>query len=101
MKLYRYRQNNSGGGHTGPAISVYIEADSADEANRIAEQTQDMYFDDDYEIDCECCGQRWYRADEHDACDIIDELGNDSWWAERTGIPAYVVIRKELANGNV
>jgi len=62
--FYHYDQNNSGGGFDiddDVTYSVLIEADSADEADRKAEEIG-IYFDDDYEIDCECCGTRWSRA---------------------------------------
>ena len=66
MKFYEFRQNNSGGSFSGPAIAVYIEANNSDEADRIA-QTKGIYFDDDYEIDCDCCGTRWHRSYENSA----------------------------------
>lgn len=60
--FYFYNQNNSGGGFDLKAENVIVEANSADEANTIA-QTVGVYFygvdeDGDY-IDCECCGNRW------------------------------------------
>ncbi len=61
MTYYRYRQNNSGGGFEGPAIEVFVEADSEDEADEIA-QEHGIYFDPLYLIDCECCGNRWSEA---------------------------------------
>lgn len=59
MPFYEYRQNNSGGGFTGPAINVYVEADNVGEANKIFQTIDGCYFDPDYERDCECCGTRW------------------------------------------
>jgi hypothetical protein len=58
MAFYSYIQNNSGGSFTGPASAVIIEATSADEANEIV-QRHGVYFDDEYKIDCSCCGPRW------------------------------------------
>lgn len=68
-KLYEFRQNNSGGDFTfdekaGISHFVYVEATSADEANRKAEQIG-LYFDG--EGDCPCCGDRWCEASEYDA----------------------------------
>jgi hypothetical protein len=41
---------------------VIIEAESADEANHIAESVG-IYFDGvEKGIDCPCCGDRWYSA---------------------------------------
>ncbi len=60
---FSYRQNNSGGSFDvdkNVAKNVYIEANSADEANSRAELCG-LYWDGVYdEIDCECCGDRWY-----------------------------------------
>lgn len=61
--FYTYDQNNSGGGfevdeERGISHFVIVEADSAEEADSRAEGIG-IYFDDGYEIDCECCGSRW------------------------------------------
>ena len=60
--FYTYRQNNSGGSFDiNDEVSLYviIEADSATEANDIAE-IKGLYFDGCEEgFDCECCGDRW------------------------------------------
>lgn len=93
MKYYEYRQNNSGGSFTEPAISVFIEADTPEEADSIAIENG-LYFGG--EGDCECCGDRWYTASEYDA--IItgypEASDNAKWWAERSGVPAMHVIKK-------
>ena len=71
-KTFRFWQNNSGGGWADiepvtPNVrtdghDVYIEAESSDEADKIAE-ANGIYFGGVSEgIDCECCGDRWYRA---------------------------------------
>lgn len=62
MKWYHYSQNNSGGVFHGPAQNVLVQARSAKEADRIAEE-HDVYFDGASNgLDCPCCGDRWYRA---------------------------------------
>ena len=95
MSFYTFRQNNSGGMFGLPAINVLVEADSANEANDIAE-LHGVYFDDDYEVDCECCGQRWYRATEWDACEEPGEpYAWDQKWADIDGVPVSIVIRKK------
>ena len=63
MAFFEYHQNNSGGGFdidesAGISVNVIIEADSAEEANRKAEDIG-LYFDGDG--DCSCCGNRWYE----------------------------------------
>lgn len=62
---YEYSQNNSGGNHVyddnlGLSERVFVEADSAKEADEYAESIG-IYFDGvDDGIDCDCCGDRWY-----------------------------------------
>ncbi len=77
--FYQYDQNNSDGYfETNEKISyvVIIEADDSYSADSIAEGLG-IYFDGVEEgIDCECCGDRWSRADEG-----ISDIGAvmDSW----------------------
>lgn len=63
--FYQFSQNNSGGRFTvnsRVAQFVVIEANNADEANARAKEVG-MYFDGVYEeLDCACCGDRWYPA---------------------------------------
>lgn len=61
--FYLFDQNNSGGSFVydpekGISVEVWIEADSADSANRKAEEIG-IYFDPGYGRDCPCCGTRW------------------------------------------
>ena len=44
-----------------PRFELVGEAGSADEANTKAEDVG-IYFDDEYAMDCPCCGTRWDRA---------------------------------------
>jgi len=58
--FFQYNQNNSGGGfivNDRVAHNVFIEADSPKDADERAQEIG-IYFDDDYEVDCECCGTR-------------------------------------------
>jgi hypothetical protein len=63
--FYCFDQNNSGGSfHEDDRVCqhVIIEADSAGQANELAEDLG-IYFDGcDQGIDCSCCGDRWYPA---------------------------------------
>jgi len=74
MKRYEFWQNNSGGHHhdiewTGPedrggvdGHNVWVMAESASEANELAEKYAGVYFHGvELGIDCECCGDRWYE----------------------------------------
>lgn len=61
---YSFRENNSGGKFLGPYNEIWVEAESAEEANRIAVDEFEIYFDGcESGIDCSCCGDRWYRVD--------------------------------------
>ena len=59
MTFFTFKQNNSGGWFTGPAIAVCVEAKSLDEAVSKAESIG-LYFDGNG--DCRCCGDRWYSG---------------------------------------
>ena len=111
LHWYEYRQNNSGGvffmdGYA--SLYVFIQAESADDANHQAEEVT-IYFDGcERDMDCDCCGDRWYRAHgpmdsftthlfwrgenaEHDnISDYAQALANDSVWAEDDK-PAVIV----------
>lgn len=74
--FYLYDQNNSGGFFiidepAGIGPKVWVEANTAHEANDRA-KTIGIYFNGcDSGEDCECCGDRWWPAWE-------DEDGSDS-----------------------
>jgi hypothetical protein len=91
-KFYCFRQNNSGGQFIGER-DLIIEAESAEEANEIA-LDNGVYFDGVEEsIDCDCCGDRWYRVEEHE-CDVRDfphVWGNP---VEKSNC-SYKIIKKE------
>jgi hypothetical protein len=62
---YTYRQNNSGGQFTldkkrGITMFVVIFAETSEEADKKAEDIG-LYFNGvEKDIDCGCCGDRWY-----------------------------------------
>lgn len=69
--FYLYNQNNSGGRflHNMPHY-LLVEANSANEADSIAE-ANGVYFNGVANgIDCACCGDRWDTADPLDAKEI-------------------------------
>lgn len=74
-KYYKFWQNNSGGyfvNNDDVREYVIIEALDENHANSIAEDIG-IYFDGvAYGMDCECCGDRWYRVNEYDI--IKDDL---------------------------
>lgn len=69
--FFTYDQNNPYGKFEGPAIAVIVEADSPTEADTIA-MTLGVYFDEGYQLDCECCGSRWGRASEGTTEPLLD-----------------------------
>ncbi len=79
-KFYTFSQNNSGGAFAksdkeGISEFVTIEALEADHANTRAEEIG-LYFDGcDKDIDCSCCGDRWFRRDESDGCEVPSLYG--------------------------
>jgi hypothetical protein len=83
--FYHYSQNNSGGSfyidHR-VAHHVIIEADTAEQANQIAE-SKGLYWNGcDLGLDCDCCGDRWYpqwRDDGGDAEPLIYDLTPDQY----------------------
>lgn len=73
--FYTYSQNNSGGRFRGPAMYVIVEADSPEQADDIATDNG-LYFNGCSEdIDCPCCGDRWYTASEYDSLDTPEVYG--------------------------
>ena len=62
---FEYSQNNSGGSHVyddnrGLSEWVFIEADSAKEADEYAESIGIYFNGVDDDMDCGCCGDRWH-----------------------------------------
>jgi hypothetical protein len=75
-KFYTFNQNNSGGFFEGPEYLI-VEANSATEANSIAQEYCDVYFNGVNDgIDCDCCGDRWYPVYESDGSDVPSIYGN-------------------------
>lgn len=68
-KFYHFNQNNSGGKFVVDervTFNVIIEAQSAREANEVAESVG-IYFDGlEAGRDCPCCGERWLPVDDRD-----------------------------------
>lgn len=69
--FYHFRQSNPGGSFVydaerGLSTSVYIEADSYEEANERAKALGIYFYGVEQGLDCECCGDRWYPVRSHD-----------------------------------
>lgn len=78
--FFAFRQNNSGGSFrvdSKVTQFVIIEANDANHANSIAESIG-IYFDGcEKDIDCSCCGDRWYRTNDYDGKDKPLLYGED------------------------
>lgn len=89
-KFYMFSQNNSGGAFdfdetAGIAPTVIIEALSYEDANERAEKLG-LYFNGvENNIDCECCGDRWYPATASDGDAVPSFYGTPLDQAERPG----------------
>ena len=109
--FYHFNQNSSGGVHSfdhtaGISVNVIIEAYSADEANRIA-QDIGLYFDG--EGYCSCHGDRWYEASAADSAEyphihgapLTDSLEHplDTRWASKGEPEAYVHYLNGMIEG--
>jgi len=69
-RFFTYDQNNSGGVFEltdDLTYRVIIEAESAKEANAKLESLGGYFNGVEKEIDCDCCGDRWYSAWSEDA----------------------------------
>ena len=66
MSYFKFRQNNSFGHFVGTPL-VFVQANNAARANRIA-QDNGIYFNGVADgVDCDCCGDRWYPVNDGDA----------------------------------
>jgi hypothetical protein len=97
-RWYVYDQNNSGGSFAEPAQYLIIQAKDFNEANSLAIEAG-AYFDDSYESDCSCCGQRWYSksSDELDQYSVFKTEGEAVGYVKEHDpfdkeIPFYMVI---------
>lgn len=101
IKLFCYRQNNSGGSFYEPAHKVYVEADSLDEAAEIADGVGIYFNGCDSGQDCNCCGDRWYyRADEmeiefEDEDDLKAILFEKAAFLKERGVPSSMIVFKD------
>lgn len=94
MNIYRFRQNNSGGVFEGPEF-VFIEAETAEQANEIAKDKHGIYFDGcDKDIDCDCCGDRWRYVDEYDTVSEKEAMEQELYYPEH-GIIIYYADGRE------
>lgn len=97
MKFYLYRQNNSGGRYYGP-LYVIVQARDGSHANFLAETYGNVYFNGVAKnIDCECCGDRWYTS--YDGEDRPSDLYiGDGYGADRADDPICVNAAGDVEN---
>jgi len=95
---YLFRQNNSGGmvrKDENVDWYVYIEAESANQANAKAEDIGIYFHGVSGGRDCECCGDRWYPVDEFDGEEEDKTL--EEWVNTQTGIFEACGINSDYA----
>jgi len=94
--FYTFNQNNSGGhfmhiSSLGIGFAVVVEADSADEANMLAEDIGIYFKGCDDERDCSCCGDRWSRVwGDSDGTETPTMYGKGDPVRGGWGIPSYI-----------
>lgn len=73
MPFYYYNQNNSGGSFDAEyGYGLYVEANTAAEADARATEVGVYFNGCDDGRDCSCCGDRWHEADgEPDAENVL------------------------------
>lgn len=83
---YRYKQNNTGGSFeiddkTGIGPVVFVQAFTPEGANKRANEIG-IYFNGCTQgFDCDCCGDRWYPAEDFDKSDkVVLHPDYDFWW---------------------
>ena len=85
--FYNFRQNNSGGSFSGPALNVIVEAWNAEDANSRAESVG-LYFNGcGMGFDCSCCGDRWSMAWESEGEDQPSIYGKP--WGKPSSFKMY------------
>lgn len=106
--FYTFDQNNSGGTFYGDEY-VIVEAASAEEANNLAKE-YDIYFNGvEEDRDCECCGDRWDRVNDHDGTfepliygqPVQTALDNKSNYFGKTAVVYYLNGQVERFNRSV
>lgn len=88
MPWFLYVQNNSGGHfevNDNVCRQVYIEASSINDAEAKAEALGIYYDGCEKGLDCPCCGDRWYGADELKSStkeleELVQELADKYGW---------------------
>ena len=91
MKWFEFRQNNSGGSFVKDmGLSFWVQANSPDEANILAEE-HGVYFDGCVTgTDCACCGDRWsslWRAEKGEDSPRDNGKYAKSWGLEDMVLP--------------
>lgn len=100
-KFYRFIQNNSGGFFIvdeNLCATIYIEADNIAEAIKKAEEVGCYWDGVSKDLDCSCCGDRWYPD-----ADVItaDVMTNAMQYSSAIGHWTTPDVRIFYKNGNI
>jgi len=103
---YYFYQNNSGGFYKPPAMYIFVEAETSEQANEVASSIEGVYFRGvSSGADCSCCGDRWSPAYSDDSgYDTLEECISSNYFcssftverAEEEGTnPLKIVFKQE------
>lgn len=102
--FYIFRQNNSGDTFDYDEYVtkfVIIEADSLEDAETKAFSIGIYYYGVQKELDCDCCGDRWWTPDESETLAIYDEPLDDDNLIKDLKSPKDCVCRVFYKNGSI
>lgn len=110
MPFYEWNQNNSGGHFkVDGCIShrVIIEADSYEQAEDKAFDFGIYYNGVENQMDCDCCGDRWYSGSELDEGDLqgktldeyLQDMADEYGWEDPDIIVHYADGTKKTFTG--
>ena len=97
LKWYTFRQNNSGGRFSDPAMVIAIEAHN----EAAAKFKAPLCGVDESAPYCPCCGERWYlgRCEEHDAKPSLGDVVGTEWerfYAPlKNGVPRILYVHAD------
>jgi hypothetical protein len=103
MKFYHLSQNNSGGRfkfdeEMGITHHVVIEADSSGEATYRAEEIGCYWDGVENDVDCACCGDRWYPPSEYSGKDFPHVYSTPLGEKKDCGVSfAWMKLGREIA----
>lgn len=100
LKLYHFRQNNSGGHFVSTPdldVNVFVEAHTYREANDLAEAVGVYFNGCSSGRDCSCCGDRW--SPQWDESDAVTEAEMATYDDANKRVHRYADLMKRRYGG--